>query len=92
MGQLHSTRQQGDKWGQLPAHERDRILQSLTEGFPPHYQNILEAYYKRLAEEKPKGDDAGAATPSGPATAKPDVKKKLNIKASPPTPQGEVKP
>ena len=36
MGDLHGTRDQGDRWGELPPHERDRILQSLTEGFPPH--------------------------------------------------------
>lgn len=52
MGELHGTRNDGDRWGELPARERDRILQSLTEGFPPHYQAILEAYYKRLAVEK----------------------------------------
>lgn len=52
-GDLQSVRDEGDRWGDLPAHERDRILQSLTEGFPPHYQAILEAYYKKLAVEKP---------------------------------------
>ena len=57
MGELHGTRDQGDRWGQLPPHERDRILQSLTEGFPAHYQAILEAYYKRLAVEKRAEDD-----------------------------------
>lgn len=56
IGKLHSARDQGDKWGELPPHERDRILQSLTDGFPAHYQNILERYYKRLADEKPVGE------------------------------------
>jgi hypothetical protein len=70
MGDLHGTRDQGDRWGELPAHERDRILQSLTEGFPPHYQAILEAYYKRLAIEK-RAEDPDAAPPPPPkATAK----------------------
>jgi hypothetical protein len=59
MGDLRGVRDQADRWGELPAHERDRILQSLTEGFPPHYQAILEAYYKRLATEK-SSDDADA--------------------------------
>jgi hypothetical protein len=62
MGDLHGTRDQGDRWGELPPHERDRILQSLTEGFPPHYQAILEAYYKRLAVEK-RAEDPDAAPP-----------------------------
>ena len=73
MGDLHGTRDQGDRWGELPPHERDRILQSLTEGFPPHYQAILEAYYKRLAIEK-RADDSDAAPlppPKAPAKAAP---------------------
>lgn len=67
MGDLHSAREQGNRWGDLPAHERDRILQSLTEGFPAHYQGILEAYYKRLAVEKKAETDEPAATDSKPA-------------------------
>jgi len=81
MGDLHGTRNQGDRWGELPPHERDRILQSLTEGFPPHYQAILEGYYKRLAVEKraeepeaapvPKKEPKSAnARPAQPAPAK----------------------
>jgi hypothetical protein len=74
MGDLHGTRDQGDRWGELPAHERDRILQSLTEGFPPHYQAILESYYKRLAVEKraeePEASPPPKASPK-PASAKP---------------------
>jgi hypothetical protein len=73
MGDLHGTRDQGDRWGELPPHERDRILQSLTEGFPPHYQAILEAYYKRLAVEK-RAEDPDAAPPPPP---------KANAKAAP---------
>lgn len=53
IGDLHAARQAGKKWGELPAHQRDRILQSMSEGFPPYYQQILERYYRRLAEEKP---------------------------------------
>jgi hypothetical protein len=67
-GDLHGTRDQGDRWGELPPHERDRILQSLTEGFPPHYQAILEAYYKRLASEK-RAEDSDAAPPAPPKAA-----------------------
>ena len=53
IGDLHAPRDGDKKWGELPAHQRDRILQSLTEGFPAHYQQILQRYYRRLAEEKP---------------------------------------
>jgi hypothetical protein len=53
---LHAAKSGTKKWGELPAHQRDRILQAQTEGFPPHYQQILERYYRRLAEEKPATD------------------------------------
>lgn len=53
IGDLHDPRRAGRKWGELPPRERDRITQSLTEGFPAHYQQVLERYYRRLAEEKP---------------------------------------
>jgi hypothetical protein len=77
MGDLHGAKEQGNHWGDLPAHERDRILQSLTEGFPAHYQAILEAYYKRLAIEK-KAEE-GETTPKEP---------KANVKpANPPMAQ-----
>jgi hypothetical protein len=63
MGDLHAARKDGKDWGELPPHERDRILQSMTEGFPSHYQRILERYYKRLAQETPVTADKDAAEP-----------------------------
>ena len=56
---------QGDKqWASLPEKQREQILQSQTEGFPPGYERILQSYYQRLSEEKVGGDaapaDAGA--------------------------------
>jgi hypothetical protein len=62
MGKLHAARNEGDRWGELPAHERDRILQSMNDGFPAHYQSILETYFKRLAEEKPAEDTSPPKT------------------------------
>jgi hypothetical protein len=58
-------------WAKLSARERDRIMQSMSEGFPPEYRQVLERYYRRLAEEKtvPSGGNRSqpkaAATPSG---------------------------
>jgi hypothetical protein len=60
MGKLHAADQDGKHWAELPAHERERILQSMTEGFPAHYQGVLEAYFKRIAEEKPLSSDEQA--------------------------------
>jgi hypothetical protein len=63
-GDLHAERSAGKDWAQLPAKERERIMQSLTEGFPAHYQRILERYYKRLAEENPVDSAPSEVAPS----------------------------
>jgi len=57
-GPLNAPNRNGKAWGQLPAHKRQEILQSMTDGFPSHYQQILERYYRRLAEEKPASEVA----------------------------------
>lgn len=67
-GPLHDANRQGRTWAQLPPHERERIRQSMTEGFPPHYQRLLERYYRRLAEERP-ADPLPAAQPATSAPA-----------------------
>jgi hypothetical protein len=59
-GKMLAARQNGKDWGQLPDKERERILQSMSEGFPAHYQMILERYYKRLAEEQTVGTESAA--------------------------------
>jgi hypothetical protein len=75
-GKLHASRDDGKSWGELPPHERDRILQSLTEGFPAHYQKILERYYKRLADEKSLAELDEEAVGSGAAASKKAAPKK----------------
>ena len=52
IGDLHAPRPDGKNWGDLPARERARILQATDDGFPVHYQRILERYYRRVAEEQ----------------------------------------
>ncbi len=69
MGKLHAERREGKQWGELPPKERERILQSLQEGFPGHYQKILERYFARLAEEKVPAGDEPADTAPPPADA-----------------------
>ena len=39
-------------WGQLPPHERGPVQQWAVEDFPPKYQALIEAYYRRLAEQQ----------------------------------------
>jgi hypothetical protein len=67
VGTLQNPGETGKDWAKLSDRERDRILQSMSEGFPPEYRTVLERYYRRLAEEKgaaaqaakPLADDAG---------------------------------
>lgn len=42
----------GDKWGELPPDERERILQDLRERYPTRYRQLVEQYYRSLAEEE----------------------------------------
>jgi hypothetical protein len=79
MGKLHAARQDGDRWGELPAHERDRILQSMNDGFPAHYQTILETYFRRVAEEKPADE---AAPKAGSKSSQPKLQDKSTTKAA----------
>jgi hypothetical protein len=69
----------GDKqWTTLPPKQREQILQSQTEGFPPGYEAILQSYYRRLSQEQVNPDGSTpAATPlpagaAHPAAASPD--------------------
>ena len=78
IGDLVPPGQAGKDWASLSDRERDRILQSMSEGFPPEYRTVLERYYRRLAEETPaaaveadaddaidesEGDDPAIETP-----------------------------
>lgn len=38
-------------WGHLPEHERQMVINSTIEQFLPKYELLIEAYFKRLAEE-----------------------------------------
>ncbi len=63
IGTLVNPDEGGKDWGKLSDRERDRILQSQTEGFPPEYRTVLERYYRRLAEEKSAKAPAAPAKP-----------------------------
>src|SRR3954452_3358753 len=72
VGALVDPRQGEKDWAKLSSRERDRILQSMSEGFPPEYRQVLERYYRRLAEEKtatspPGGDEAKPKDAESPA-------------------------
>lgn len=53
-GPLHEAPEAdpGEMWGRMPPAERQKILQSLRERFPSRYRQLVEQYYRSLAEEK----------------------------------------
>ncbi len=65
MGNLVNPADSAKDWAKLSPRERDRILQSMSEGFPPEYRTVLERYYRRLAEEKTVAPGAAKAQPKG---------------------------
>ena len=42
----------GGDWGNLPHKERERALQQLSKDFPSHYRDIVERYFRKLAQER----------------------------------------
>jgi hypothetical protein len=76
IGTLLNPGDAGKDWGKLSPRERDRILQSMSEGFPPEYRTVLERYYRRLADEKTgsAANNAKAPAPDAPKGAKLDGK------------------
>ncbi|MDO4576137.1 MAG: hypothetical protein Q4D98_13095 [Planctomycetia bacterium] len=47
-GKKHDDR---GAWGNLPPKERERSLQEIGTDFPPHYRDVIEQYFKRMAEQ-----------------------------------------
>ncbi|HTQ38593.1 MAG TPA: hypothetical protein VMJ32_06170 [Pirellulales bacterium] len=92
MGKLHDPNDEGKHWADLPAHERERILQSMTDGFPAHYQGVLEQYFKRLAEEQPlkAEEQAAPAADHAPSAAAPTTG--ANSATGAPTPATDSTP
>lgn len=41
----------GDMWGQMPAGQREKILQTLRRSFPQRYRELVEQYYKQLGKQ-----------------------------------------
>lgn len=68
-GDLKDPNASARLWGQLPPKQRQQILQSQTEGFPPGYESVLSSYYKRLAQE-----DAGQPATAIPQTGVPSTR------------------
>ena len=73
-GEMIDPKSGEKQWGQLPPRQREMIMQSATEGFPPGYESILQSSFRRLAQEQ-TGDvatnDDGAPAAPAPAAATP---------------------
>lgn len=66
-GEMWAVRKEGDKWAELPAKEREKILQSQGEGFPAGYEDVLADYFRKLAKtEKPATAPVGTDKPVAP--------------------------
>jgi hypothetical protein len=73
MGELKTPKKTGKGYDDLTPKEREKILQSKTEGFPPGFEDVLADYYRRLAKadgavaepavEKPNTGERGASAP-----------------------------
>jgi hypothetical protein len=40
-------------WGKLPEKERARAMQELTRDMPPRYREVIESYFRKLAQQPP---------------------------------------
>jgi hypothetical protein len=45
---------EGRGWGDLPAKQREEALQQVGKDFPPHYREIIEEYFRRIADQEQK--------------------------------------
>jgi hypothetical protein len=60
-GELKAPDKKGRNWADLTPKQREKILQSRTEGFPPGYEDILADYFRRLARNQ--AVDKNSTTP-----------------------------
>jgi hypothetical protein len=68
-GDMHDPKAGEMEWAKLQPKQREQILQSQTEGFPPGYESILQSYYERLAQEEVGGGgDNANSTEAAPAS------------------------
>ena len=66
VGELRDPNRSKRDWAELPPREREKVVQSSTEGFPAGYEALLEEYYRRLASEESASrepDESPGATP-----------------------------
>jgi len=47
---------EGKSWGGLPARQREQALQQIGRDYPPHFRDVIEDYFRRLASEEEGGE------------------------------------
>lgn len=60
MGELAAPKKNGKGYEDLTPKEREKILQSTTEGFPPGFEDVLADYFRRLS----KAEESAPAEPA----------------------------
>lgn len=60
MGELIAPKKNGKGYEDLTPKEREKILQSKTEGFPPGFEDVLADYFRRLS----KAEETSATAPT----------------------------
>jgi hypothetical protein len=40
----------GDNWGDLPGNVKNQILQAMDEGYPKEFEEMIQVYFRGLAE------------------------------------------
>ena len=67
--EMRAPRDDGRDWADLSPKERQKILQSKTDGFPAGYDDILADYFRRVARAEaaapPSADEAAPDAPAG---------------------------
>ncbi len=41
------------QWGKLPERERAKAMADLTRDMPPRYREVIENYFKKMAQSQP---------------------------------------
>jgi hypothetical protein len=68
--EMRAARDDGRDWADLSPRERQRILQSKTDGFPAGYDDILADYFRRVARAQQEDvSSSGVDESSSPAAA-----------------------
>jgi hypothetical protein len=65
IGELRAPGDSRKKWAELTPKEREKILQSQSQGFPAGYEDLLSEYFRRLSQGKkvvPASNDSQPAS------------------------------